>query len=215
MTNTYTYPDRLLPKPHFLPLDVDALPEIQQLYLVRHLDSKDIFQKISEGSEPLQNIDDTKIQFRSDHLKDLSTNLLSVFLLEDVCWKILGGGTSAWQEGTEVTPPIYPEDFDYTNERGFFLIKIEDIHNKEIPQDNDNITIKFKVLHTPTICNFWHFSIRLFDNEGEITERFVGKKLQKLQKIAKKQLIEIIQCVNPPKVLNFSKYSIPQSTSGF
>ena len=60
--------------------------------------------------------------------------------------------------------------------------------------DNQQYQLHFKVLHTPVKCNFWHFSIRVFDsNDIEISTLSVRDGLiKKFWKEAKERLVECV-----------------------
>ncbi|MGE0569419.1 MAG: hypothetical protein AB7O73_15880, partial [Bacteroidia bacterium] len=57
---------------------------------------------------------------------------------------------------------IYGSDFQINENRGYWFILISDINGKGIECIHNNQTIKAIccIEHTPTKCNFWHFSIR-------------------------------------------------------
>lgn len=69
------YPVRLLPKCSYN--KINWTNDLYPLFLLRHTPTKDILLSDTEKINP----DNLKIQ--SDHLKDLSTNLLGEFLIED------------------------------------------------------------------------------------------------------------------------------------
>jgi hypothetical protein len=88
----------------------------------------------------------------------------------------------------------------------FFIRINEIISNPFVCNDaigNQQYQLHFKVLHTPVKCNFWHFSIRVFDsNNIEISELSVRNGLiKKFWKEAKERLVECV-LINTP---SFSK----------
>jgi hypothetical protein len=158
------YPEHLLPKSNYKIIQLQT-DELNSCTLVRHTSSKDLF---LIGTTT---IDPDKLQIQSNHLKDLSTNLLGLFKLDDICIKITNDMfLNLWNVGEEVSEtPMIDRDFLLDNDRGCFFFKIMEILNLELPQIQ-NQSILFNVIHTPTKCNFWHFSIRAFSNEIEISE---------------------------------------------
>lgn len=160
------YPAHLSPHKNFKYIQVST--KLNNQFLIRHTESRNLF---FEGTD-IFNFELVKIQ--SGDLNDFSTSLLGIFKYDDVFIGWLKERkdiwTKLWREGDEVEIPIYKKDFIIFNQRGFFLLNIEDLKIAEIKHESDKIGIinlRFKVLHTPTISNFWHFSIRVIDDKKE------------------------------------------------
>lgn len=73
------YPDRLIPKPGYSIVAGEDLNRQSGLCLIRHIESSQTRFLPRTGT-----LDPDCIQIQSNHLKDLSTNLLGVFRIGDV-----------------------------------------------------------------------------------------------------------------------------------
>ena len=161
------YPERLIPNPRNIIISESALTSHDGLWLVRHLDSGKA--KFMESTHILI---PSCIEIQSGHLGDLSNNLLGVFQPHDVYYGIESPYKmlyySSWDEGSE---GIIPQDGHYFKDenRGYYFIPIDRLKNSRIPyidaQSHNTEIYHFKILHTPTKCNYWHVSIRVYDDE--------------------------------------------------
>lgn len=181
------YPKRLLPQANFKKIAIQDT--LRQQYLIHHTETKDI---IDPNTRKL------KLELvvrQTDHLRDYSNNLLGVFLIEDIFLAIQKCEnkkylTSEWEIGTDVIPPISPEEFKEEPERGYFFLCIGDCHEVLVPyQDSPNINPICILLHTPTNSNFWHFSLRWFSNGKEIINLTKGEQ-RRILTAAKTFIIE-------------------------
>lgn len=80
---------------------------------------------------------------------------------------------SYWDWSSEVKIPIYRQDFELNIDAGWFFLPIDKIVSITIPfnknaQKNDTDIARAVAVHTPTNCNFWHFSIKWKDSAGFI-----------------------------------------------
>lgn len=157
------YPQHLIPPQHFKIMRYDAW--MGNHYLVRHTDDKDL----KDPETDLLKLD--YIVVVTDHLRDFSTNILGVFMVEDCHWKIKKERMDAyfsaeWKEGEIVEAPL-PDDFEYLAERGAFYIPIRSCAGKRVEASGSEPVIAIcDVMHTPIRCNFWHFSLRWKDENG-------------------------------------------------
>ena len=71
-----TYPEHLLPQSNYK--IISSTDELCLCTLVRHTSSKDLYLLGTEMIDP------DKLQIQSNHLKDLSTNILGIFELNDI-----------------------------------------------------------------------------------------------------------------------------------
>ena len=184
------YPSRLLPQYNYkrIKWSNDLCP----LFLLRSTPTQDLLDETDQLKEEY-------IVKQTNHLRDLSTNLLGEFLIEDCKIEITEKGKdffSEWNEGENASEPVYDSDFIVNENRGYFcwnigkIISSTFLHTDQI--SNTNYQLHFCVLHTPVRCNFWHFSIRVFsENQIEISTLTVRDKLKKtLWQKAKAQLRE-------------------------
>lgn len=185
------YPTHIIPHSNYKFIGRDDLLSQSGLVLVRHIDSSEV-QKI-EGTD-LLHPDCIKIQ--SDHLKDLSNNLLGLFTVEDVFWGIVKECRytycGLWEENTEGLMPTNEEYFR-DSDRGFYFIPVDNLLQCNLPEVAEH-KCHFMIFHTPTKCNFWHVSIRLLDSNNEeiSTLELSQKQKKKIWKSAKDFLIEDI-----------------------
>lgn len=150
------YPQHLLPQSNYK--KIELCEDLGKCSLVRHTDVQDIFM---EGTRA---IDIDKIKFPSKQFEnDLSTNLLSVFCIDDIFVQITNDDfIKDWKPEEAICSPIFEQDFILNTNRGHFALIIESILalNTTTPLIENGLT--FEVLHTPSKCNFWHFSIRVY-----------------------------------------------------
>ncbi len=190
------YPKHLLPCSHYHIIEQNDFLSQSGLVLMRHIES-DKVKRI--GNTDLLHPD--CIQIQSDHLRDLSNNLLGIFKKDDIFYGIVKEYVNfycdLWQENTDGLTPATDEFFIDKN-RGFYFIPIDDLLNCELPEVQEQ-KCHFMIFHTPTKCNFWHVSIRLLNSDNEeISTLDLSKKMKhKIWKSAKDFLIaEIIKQKN-------------------
>jgi hypothetical protein len=200
------YPEHLLPQISFKRIDWHI--DFSHSYLIRHTPSKQIY------SEETGKIDFNLVKIQSDHLGDLSTNMLGVFDPNDnyICIKSENSEYfhDLWTEGTKVKAPNFQEDFNIDSQRGCFFLRIADIVGQIANYSNDNsdkITAKCKILHTPTNCNFWHFSIRWFSipDQIDVRELSISKSQRKKLLSSAKLLISELAFGEEPAYSAISK----------
>lgn len=189
-----SYPQRLLPKDEYKIIDNDILGRYPSLVLVRHVEGKDIVMGDTGILSP------ASIKIQSDHLRDLSNNLLGVFLIDDVKYgvsKEYAEYDALWSPGEHVDCPKDGEYF-YDENRACYYIPINELIQCEGIVKDSNVW-KFKLFHTPTRRNFWHISIRLINEEGmEVSQMELSdNKKKKIWKAAKDLLVsQIIKIEN-------------------
>lgn len=162
------YPEHLLPKANFHIMPAKHFAENKDLVLIRHIESANV--KYIEGTSTLH---PDCIKFQSDHLRDLSTNLLGIFTYDDIYYGIKKESRdelcALWNEGTDVRK-IQPEEFYKDEGRQAFFIPVS-ITLKYISDEVQLHRWHFGLYHTPTNCNFWHVSIRVLDeNNNEVSQ---------------------------------------------
>lgn len=154
--------------------------QLSDKYLVRHTQSKDFIDLQTN------NIIVKQVCSPSEQLEDLSTNLLANFTIKDLIFEIINEGgnkeyfTRYWNEGEIVNKvPLFEKDFRFNNERGFFFLSIKEIDGLYVPYSvggvcSDNFRVICRVVHTPTNNNFWHFSLRWYNEKGEDLREIKG-----------------------------------------
>lgn len=165
-----TYPDKLLPKSHFIIIPQDILMAQPGLCLIRHVESKDaIFLPETEILDP------DCINIESGQLADLSTNLLGVFEKDDIRFVIdketndKFGYHDLWNGTDNCLLPLEGH-YSIDDKRGCFYILVDKLKEDIIPMMNASDGTcqyyHFRILHTPTNCNYWHISIRVYDSQN-------------------------------------------------
>lgn len=163
---------------------------VQNFNLIHYTESQEIIDPITKKLK-LEHV-----VKRTDHLRDYSNNLLSVFKKEDIFIEIIKGPlkeqfTSLWKKGTVVPTPLFSKDFTLNEKRGYFFLNISDCHNKTVTeyQDETKVKPKCKIIHTPTNCNYWHFSLRWLHNDQDIIN-MTKKQRRRILTAAKAFIIE-------------------------
>lgn len=186
-----SYPDRLLPQADYK--KITWANDLCPLFLIRYTPTQDLLDETKKLKEE-------HIAKQADYLRDLSTNLLGEFLVEDNKIEVKRGMEKdffcEWTEGESASIPVYSLDFFINEDRGCFywnigeIIWLEFAHTDHI--ENRDYHLNFRVLHTPVKCNFWHFSVRVFSgNSCEVSTLAVRNSLKKaLWRKAKAQLRE-------------------------
>lgn len=102
-----------------------------------------------------------------------SVNLLSVYKKCDARYVVEGNSFSPyhqeWDEGASCFP-LRMSDYRYKKDRGYIGVKIKDILAVNITKREIKINgtklrddkVFFKIEHSPTKCNFWHFNIVIY-----------------------------------------------------
>ena len=169
------YPQHLLPQSNYKKIEWNN--DLGLCSLIRHTDTKDIFMP---GTKTIST---EKIKFPSEQFRnDLSINLLSVFKLEDVYIQILNNNfIKDWEPDRKIYPLTIERDFTINRDRGHFALNIQDILSLNTTRPLIEEGLSLEIFHTPTKCNFWHFSIRVYKNNTEISLLSIGDKQKKKQ----------------------------------
>lgn len=201
------YPDRLLPRPNYrLISDVEAL---NLFFLQRSTPDLDIIDPVTNTIKP------TYVSSPTEHLHDLSTNLIGVFIPEDRFWRIIGENKEyftrePWPVGEVVKTPSYPDDFEHVTNLGAIYFPVNKLNGLSIPYNKaaeDGFTAICRILHTPVRSNFWHFSLRWFSEEGDVLHQ-KGSWKKRMLTSARAALIEF-GVISEPEVqyLDISLYT--------
>jgi len=181
-----SYPKRLLPDKYFKRISWHN--DLNNQYLIRRTDNTDFID--IDGR-----IKSTSLASRTDHLRDFSTNMLGVFQVDDIYIEIIGPRkdyfTSNWEERESVLIPIINQDFHVNRLKGYYFFNIGDLNDVELSVYDDVTAVQPHcfVLHTPTKCNFWHFSLRWFF-KGEDILTWTPSERRRILSSAKSFLIE-------------------------
>lgn len=162
------YPVHILPQPNFRRItNIHLLHNYHLIHFTETKDNLGVDNKVREDC----------IVRHTDHLRDFSNSLLGTFEIEDIYLELSKGEfknyfNADWIEGTTLErTPRFNEDFVVNKGRGFFFLSISECNDYEVNySDGSNVNPVCKVLHTPTNSNFWHVSIRWFNNGQDISE---------------------------------------------
>lgn len=162
------YPNRLLPQPSYGIITNASV--LGAYYLQRTTIDHQIIDPETKKIKP------EYISLQTGHLHDLSTNLVGIFLPEDRFLQFKGDRKAyftrePWLAGEPVDTPLYPEDFENIDTIGAIYFLVNHIDGLEITYnigEKDGFTAVCRILHIPVRSNFWHFSLRWFNQEGDI-----------------------------------------------
>lgn len=202
------YPEKLIPKPCYRIVDDESLMAVKGLWLVRHVEpgEKEMFVGNTQTLNP------DCIEIVSNHLRDLSNNLLGVFEASDVCWGIakphIATYTRNWN-GEELCGAPLPGHYFRDDRRGCYFIPVDPLLKERINVLNVSTgiteTYRFKILHTPTVCNYWHVSIRVYNIQGaEVSGMPVGdKRKRRIWKAMKDYLVTSVVTTSEPETVTY------------
>lgn len=185
------YPQHLLPKSNYKL--IEWAEWLKDCYLLRHTPDANL---IDPDTEMLR-LDYIVPEHGTSQMKDFSTNLMGIFMIEDCFLKIEGERKAyyafeLWTPGEQVDEPIFGQDFQRDENRGMFFLRVGDIVGQEVPYiigGKDSYTAVCKVKHTPQRANFWHFSVRWLNQEGDIYPNQKGSWIDRMLKTAIKTVI--------------------------
>ncbi len=185
-----TYPTRLLPIADLDMINFDN--HHPDAILIRHTEQKGIWDSNGE-------LISEHIAAQTDHLRDYSTNLLSVFLLEDIQYKIRKASDNfeffmaLYDPKQKNSPryPIYQQDFTIESERGYFLLRVSDLHQQKIRYDGiEENEFTCCILYTPINANIWHCSLRWFSKNAEDSTDLSHSQRRRMLGAAKSYIIK-------------------------
>lgn len=175
------YPIELYPKLNYKKIECD----ISSHYLIRYTNTSDYSQIIDGYTKEI------KLEYicsPRDNIVDLSTCLLGVFETNHISIEIIEPYkvelTSYCNPNHATEELILNTHYCINNDRGCWYVLIEKINGQIADYTNQESQFCFKarcyIEHTPTICNFWHFSIRWqVEDYGEMHNLEEGNKIPK------------------------------------
>jgi hypothetical protein len=168
------------------------LPTTERKHIVCDLSDYFLIRYTERSCEdPTSTISTLDICIQSKDIADLSTSLLSIYKIEHVRLELTKIGKEKFAEycapDLEIEPhPQHEIDFIDNDKRGFWTIRINDIHNQQanftMGENQEKFTARCVVVHTPTKWNFWHFSIRWLISTGFMLNDLDDKPLKKYAK---------------------------------
>lgn len=173
------YPTVLLPKQKFKIIQED----LSGYCVLRKIPQG----RLPEDTDALPDAEVLGIETASDCF-DYSTNLPGHYRIEHNKLALIGPNRkyfrTYWQAG-DVEAPVFGEDFNDLDPLDCIYLPIGKIHRKikhpfKRGEKMSDEYAEAVVLHTPTNCNFWHFSIRWQDAEGTEIKASDAKWKEKL-----------------------------------
>lgn len=140
------------------------------------------------------------MDLQSAHLADASTNLIGTFLPQDSAFQLTTTGkeiyTQLWlPDMGPITPPSEGQDYVHEPDFESLFLKVSDLSQLIIPYSREGkpgFVATCRPVHTPIKGNFWHVSLRWFNEEGDIYAQ-TGRWRRRLLTTARIQLIEFGQ----------------------
>lgn len=177
------FPHELLPNKNNKFISCD----LSKHFLIRYTETS----VVSEiWDEDLQQINQAFVCSPRSHITDLSTSLLGIFKQNHITIELTSSGKGAYSKYCApdlfIDPPVYKQHFLINDARGFWVIMIEKIDGQIAeyinPETHVRISVVCKVIHTPMMWNFWHFSIRWQLDTGEMLHELEDKQRKKLER---------------------------------
>lgn len=180
------YPIEILPNKSRKLISCD----VQSHFLIRSTPTSMVSDLIDETTGDIKQ---NTICSPTEHITDLSTSLFGVFNVEHNKIELIRESKKKFgaycSPDSDAVIPIFEIDFIINENRGFWSILIKQIHNESVTytigdRPNDKYTAICKVIHTPALWNFWHFSIKWYLNDhncflNEIQDEKLRKKIAK------------------------------------
>lgn len=160
------YPAEILPQPHFKKIN----ESLDGFFICRKVPNRQALELTPIIKEELLGLE------RASDCFDYSTNLPGVFELVHNKLEIVGEDKkyfiTYWDEGVPVVTPIHEQDLIVNDGAGWFFLPINKVAGLRIPFNRKqnlptNETALSAVVHTPSNSNFWHFSIKWKDDNGD------------------------------------------------
>ena len=155
------YPIKLLPKTNYKSI----ITGLEKKCLIRHFVSNNDQSDVDD----LGLLKDFVIASGGEkQLPDLSTSLFGIFDENDIVFNVINKTLNEYCDPNHNSSlPIYEEDFIIADNRNYWSILIDNIHDKLVKYEGTEFRATCYVKHTPTKSNFWHFSIIWFINSED------------------------------------------------
>lgn len=128
-----------------------------------------------------------------EHIIDLSTSLLGVFTIDHSKIELIGERKAHFSNYCDpdfnAETLIYQRDFFFDESKGFWTILIEYISEEPVTytlgdRPNATFTAECRVVHSPAMWNFWHFSVKWYLTDykqylDEIVDDSLKKRITK------------------------------------
>lgn len=207
------YPTVLIPRPDFRYIDLPAHAAEHHLLRKHQLAAEELFDPITGRV-----VKEEYIEQFSKNVKDVSTSLLGTFRPEHYDYLLINLSEArrdylvfdAWPPGETVAEPPVPAEVDVRSPATLYHVPFAKVHDLDFTFDyrGESFDAKLRVLHTPCRSNFWHCSIRVFDDkEEDIASRYphsTNRKVNKRDKEILKAARQAIQVAARPGVPDFT-----------
>jgi hypothetical protein len=203
------YPTEILPNPSRKLISCN----IQEHYLIRSTNTSVLSDLIDEDTGDLKQ---THICSPSGRITDLSTSLFGIFNLTHNNIELTADKKkhlgAYCEPDCAVEVPIYEIDFYFNENRGYWTVPIDKIQDETVEyfignKPNEIFSAICKVIHTPAIWNFWHFSVRWYLVEHQCyldsmtDEKLKSKITKRLSGNARAMLAKFAKVIEPTGIL--------------
>lgn len=164
-----SYPLKLVPQIYYRHINVDNLNQLD-IFLIRSTLNRDIIDPNTQRLKadcvcsPVKNMDDLSLNFYGNYTEnDINLEITDKKDLYFDNWV-------EWQCGERPQK----EHFKLSDVRGWFYIKLSDIHKKRagsVTAEAFSFTLECEVVHKPVKCNFWHTQLQWRNSNGQIVTR--------------------------------------------
>ena len=143
------------------------------------------------------------------HIADYSTNLMGIFELQHLLISLTTDGKNKFSQecapDENVETPVFNEDFIVADDINYFSILVSDLDNVKVDYSfgDDKLIGICRIEHTPMRWNFWHFSIRWVNHNGDYLHQVKDNKLdsgwaRRLCSAAKAIVVQYAKLTDPP-----------------
>jgi len=176
------YPKQILPEPSYKIIDCD----IAACYLLRHVEVADINMLVDPETNLLYV---GAICSPQERIEDLSMSLLGHFTVPFIHIAFHDQAKDKFMHycapDAVVDTPVYETEFYSKPDRACWYLLIGDVNNKlfKYQRSNQDLVATCRVVHTPMLWNFWHFSIRWSTDQGDLQDMSERERNKIAQKI--------------------------------
>lgn len=176
------YPQEILPNPDYKLIDCD----LNDHFLIRFTNTNNINEIWDSETNTVSY---QQICSPGERIDDLSMSLLDVYKVAHIFLDFTPAGREKYMfycsPDDAVGTPVYATDFFTNNNRHYWCVPINQLHNREFKYEQDNLplTATCIVTHKPMRWNFWHFSLRwkldleLLEDMPDKTRKKIAKKI--------------------------------------
>lgn len=164
-----SYPAELIPQQNYCHLkEIDSIAD-RHLLRWSPLAREEFYDELT--GKP---VSDQVVEKIRKNVKDLSTALLGNFQPEHFCYRVCPPDEDRrrylvfeiWPQGEKISAPVREDEWETVEVGTYYHLPVNSVHNYPIPfrSGSEEFTARLVVKHTPCRTNFWHYSVRVFDD---------------------------------------------------